>query len=408
MRIGAVPTSLLVLVLAAPLAAHATGAKDASNKPVTAIDARVAGDDKRTRFVLDLSGPAEVSAFTLPDPYRVILDFTELGFNLPTAAGREGRGLVSAFRYGVFAPGKARVVIDASGPVAVDKTFFIERYDSQPARLVVDLVPTDREKFIRNAAVQARASASVQKAALVVPNAAAQKSGPPVIVVDAGHGGIDSGAIAPSGVEEKEVVLAVAKKLAEKLERTRQFRVLLTRYDDTFLPLDERVQIARMNNASLFISVHADSISRREGEARGASIYTVSDRASDADAARLADKENKADAIAGVDLSNKSADVAGILVDLAHRETKNFSGLFARTLVGRMKAATPMHKYPLRSAGFTVLRAPDVPSVLVELGFLSNSQDVKLLTSDDWRDKVTDAMTAAVQNYFQSTLTAAR
>jgi N-acetylmuramoyl-L-alanine amidase len=308
----------------------------------------------------------------------------------------------------VFAPGKARVVIDAAGPVAIDRTFFIEAYDSQPARLVVDLVPTDREKFIRNAAVAARANLPVQKAALAAPEAAVQKSGPPVIVIDPGHGGIDSGAIAPSGVEEKAVVLAVAKKLAEKLERTRQFRVLLTRYDDTFLPLDERVQMARMNNASLFISVHADSISRREGEPRGASIYTVSDRASDADAARLADKENKADAIAGVDLAGKSPDVAGILVDLAHRETKNFSGLFARTLVGRMQEATPMHKSPLRAAGFTVLRAPDVPSVLVELGFLSNAQDVKLLTSDAWRDKVTDAMTDAVQKYFQSTLTAAR
>ena len=403
MRFGAVPTSLIVLALLVPLAAHASGVK-----PVTAIDARSAGDDKRTRFVLDVSGPIEVSAFTLADPYRVILDFADLKFNLPTAAGRTGRGLVSAFRYGVFAPGKARVVIDAAGPVAIDRTFFVEAYDSQPARLVVDLVPTDREKFIRNAAVAARANLPVQKAALAAPEAAVQKSGPPVVVIDPGHGGIDSGAIAPSGVEEKAVVLAVAKKLAEKLERTRQFRVLLTRYDDTFLPLDERVQMARMNNASLFISVHADSISRREGEPRGASIYTVSDRASDADAARLADKENKADAIAGVDLSGKSPDVAGILVDLAHRETKNFSGLFARTLVGRMQEATPMHKSPLRAAGFTVLRAPDVPSVLVELGFLSNAQDVKLLTSDAWRDKVTDAMTDAVQKYFQSTMTAAR
>ena len=408
MRFGVVPTSLLVLALLTPSAAQAAGAKDAGAKPVIAIDARVAGDEKRTRFVLDVNGPIDVSAFTLADPYRVILDFAELKFNLPAAAGREGRGLVSAFRYGVFAPGKARVVIDASGPVAVDRTFFIAAYDSQPARLVVDLVPTDREKFIRNAAVQARTNATVQKAALAVPNTSAQNSGPPLIVIDAGHGGIDSGAIAPSGVEEKDVVLAVAKKLAEKLERTRQFRVLLTRYDDTFLPLDERVQMARMNHAALFISVHADSISRREGEARGASIYTVSDRASDADAARLADKENKADAIAGVDLSGKSPDVAGILVDLAHRETKNFSGLFARTLVGRMQAATPMHKTPLRSAGFTVLRAPDVPSVLVELGFLSNSQDVKLLTSDEWRDKVTGAMTAAIQRYFQSAMTAAR
>lgn len=403
MRFGAVPTALMLLALLAPAAAQASDAK-----PVTAIDARVAGDDTRTRFILDLSGPIEVSAFTLADPYRVVLDFADLGFNLPASAGGEGRGLVSAFRYGIFAPGKARVVIDATGPVAVDRSFVIDQHDSQPARLVIDLVPTEREKFIRNAAVQARARPSTQKAALAVPDAMPERNGPPVVVIDPGHGGIDSGAIAPSGIEEKAVVLAVAKKLAEKLEKTRKFRVLLTRYDDTFVPLNERVEMARMNNASLFISLHADSISRRVASARGASIYTVSDRASDADAARLAEKENKADVIAGVDLSGKSPDVAGILVDLAHRETKNFSGLFARTLVGRMKAATPMHKSPMRSAGFTVLRAPDVPSVLVELGFLSNSQDVKLLTSDAWRDRVSDAMTDAVQKYFQSTLTAAR
>jgi N-acetylmuramoyl-L-alanine amidase len=260
---------------------------------------------------------------------------------------------------------------------------------------------------MKNAAAKQKAPSPMVTAALP-PDAAMSKSGPPIIVIDAGHGGIDSGAVAPSGVEEKAVVLAVAKKLAEKIERTQKFRVILTRYDDTFLPLQERVQMARMNAAALFISIHADSISRKEGDARGASIYTVSDRASDADAARLADKENRADAIAGVDLSGKSDDVAGILVELAHRETKNFSGLFARTLAGRMQSATPMHPSPLRSAGFTVLRAPDVPSVLVELGFLSNSLDVKLLTSDVWRDRVTDSMVEAVQNFFQERQTAAR
>jgi len=399
MRIGALSISLLVLALLAPASAFAQSAK-----AVTAIDARVAGDEARTRFVLDLNGTAEVSAFTLADPYRVILDFSDLAFNLPAAAGRKGRGLVTAFRYGVFAPGKARIVIDTSGPVAIDRSFVIDAYDAQPARLVLDLVPTDRESFIKNVAAKPRNAPAARTAALPTPEAAVPRSGPPVIVIDPGHGGIDSGAVAPSGVEEKAVVLAVAKKLAEKLERTREFRVILTRYDDSFLPLNERVQMARMNQASLFISIHADSISRRDGNVRGASIYTVSDRASDVEAARLADKENRADAIAGVDLSGKSDDVAGILVDLAHRETRNFSGLFARTLVGRMEAATPMHRAPLRSAGFTVLRAPDVPSVLIELGFLSNPQDVKLLTSDDWRDRVTDAVAVAVRNFFQSRL----
>lgn len=396
---------LMALALTAPAGgavASAYAAKAAAPKRVTAIDARLAGDDRRTRLVVDLSGHVDLAAFTLADPYRVIVDLPELGFDLPAAAGRQGRGLVSAFRYGLFAPGKSRIVLDATGPVAVDKAYVMEAHDEQPARLVIDLVPTDRESFIRNAAVRANARASVVSVPVT------PLSGPPVIVIDPGHGGIDSGAIAPSGVEEKSVVLAVAKKLAEKLERSKRFRVVLTRYDDTFLPLEERVNIARMNAAALFISIHADSISRREGEARGATVYTVSDKASDAEAAKLADKENKADLIAGVDLSNKSDDVADILVDLAHRETKNFSGVFARTLVGRMKAATTMHKTPLRSAGFTVLRAPDVPSVLLELGFLSNAEDVKLLTSDAWRDRVTDAMVEAVQRFFERHFAEAR
>ncbi len=407
MRIGAFSTPLLVFALLLPAESLAQGSKALPGKIVTAIDARVAGDDKRTRLVIDLNGKAEMSAFTLADPYRVVLDFPDVVFKLPPAAGKSGRGLIQAFRYGIFAPGKARVVIDTKEPVSIDRSFVVDGYEAQPARLVLDLVPTSRDNFMKNAAAKQKAPSPMVTSALP-PDAAMSKSGPPIIVIDAGHGGIDSGAVAPSGVEEKAVVLAVAKKLAEKIERTQKFRVILTRYDDTFLPLQERVQMARMNAAALFISIHADSISRKEGDARGASIYTVSDRASDADAARLADKENRADAIAGVDLSGKSDDVAGILVELAHRETKNFSGLFARTLAGRMQSATPMHPSPLRSAGFTVLRAPDVPSVLVELGFLSNSLDVKLLTSDVWRDRVTDSMVEAVQNFFQERQTAAR
>jgi N-acetylmuramoyl-L-alanine amidase len=400
MRLAAFPLILAVLLGAEPC--HAVEVNAPGAKRVKAIDARLAGDDKRTRLVVDLSGKVEVSAFTLADPYRVIIDLPEVSFDLPSAAGKSGKGLVSAFRYGLFAPGKARMVLDAKGPVAVDKAFVIEQHDNQPARLVVDLIPSDRESFIRNAAIK-KGSESTGKI-VSVPLKVVDDPGPPVIVIDAGHGGIDSGAIAPSGIEEKAVVLAVAKTLAEKLERTKRFRVVLTRYDDTFVALEERVKIARMNAASLFISIHADSISRKEGEARGASIYTVSDKASDAEAGRLAEKENKSDLIAGVDLTNKSNDVAGILVDLAHRETRNLSGMFARTLVGRMQQATNMHKSPMRSAGFTVLRAPDVPSVLLELGFLSNTEDVKLLTSEPWREKVAEAMAGAVQTFFSSRL----
>jgi N-acetylmuramoyl-L-alanine amidase len=403
MRLVALLT-LFLLALAGAGPARASSAEAAPAKRVIAMDARLAGDDKRTRFIVDLNGKVDLAAFTLADPYRVIIDLPDLAFDLPKSAGRRSRGLVTAFRYGLFAPGKARIVLDTSGPVAVDKAFVMDQHDDQPARLVVDLIPTDRETFIRNAALKSRAEPGI----VSVPVTAVEEAGPPLVVIDPGHGGIDSGAISPAGVEEKDVVLAVARKLAEKLERSRRFRVVLTRYDDSFLALNERVKIARMNAAALFISIHADSISRGEGEARGATVYTLSDRASDAEAARLADKENRSDLIAGIDLSNKSDDVAGILVDLAHREARNFSGMFARTLVGRMNAATVMHKSPLRSAGFMVLRAPDVPSVLLELGFLSNADDVKLLTSDAWRERVAGAMADAVQKFFDSRVAAAR
>jgi N-acetylmuramoyl-L-alanine amidase len=407
---------LLSALAAAPLAgsAHAQNRVPTALPPpppnlnrVVAVDARLAGDEKRTRLIFDLTRTVELHAFVLGDPYRVIVDLPNVTFDLPKTAGREGRGLISAYRYGLFAPGKARIVIDASGPVAIDKAFVLAERDEQPARLVIDLVPATRAEFLKQTAAQKK----VQMIA-ALPAAIARglppSDGKPVIVIDPGHGGPDTGALSRGGEEEKTIVLAVAQKLRDQLEQRGRYRVVLTRSDDTFIPLADRVKIARTNGAALFISIHADSISRGEGEARGATVYTVSDRASDAEAAKLADKENKSDLIAGVDLSNKSSDVAGILVDLAHRETKNFSGTFARTLVGRMQAATRMHKSPLRSAGFIVLRAPDVPSVLLELGFLSHPEDVKLLASGAWRDRVTEAMVEAVQNFFESRLAEAR
>jgi N-acetylmuramoyl-L-alanine amidase len=385
------------------------GAKALIEGRVVALDARLAGDDTRTRFILDLNRKVELAAFTLIDPYRVIVDLPEVAFDLPAAAGRGGRGLVSAYRYGLFAPGRARIVIDATGPVAIDKAFVLEELEDQPARIVIDLVRTDRATFIKNAAIEKQ----TESIASPVPSARktdretpAARDGLPVIVIDPGHGGLDTGAIAPSGEEEKAIALAVALRLREKLEHGGRFRVVLTRSDDTFIALAERVRVARSNQAALMISIHADSISRNEGEARGASIYTVSHKASDKEAAKLAEKENKADLIAGIDLSAQNDDVVGILYDLTHRETKNFSGQFARTLAAEIKSAARLNRDPLRSAGFIVLKAPDVPSVLLELGFLSNPEDVKMLVSEAWRDQVADAMAGAVQAFFANRVVA--
>ncbi|MEX1083366.1 MAG: N-acetylmuramoyl-L-alanine amidase, partial [Xanthobacteraceae bacterium] len=174
-----------------------------------------------------------------------------------------------------------------------------------------------------------------------------------------------------------------------------------------FVPLTERVRLARVRQASLFISIHADALGRGEGSAQGAAVYTLSETASDAEAARLAEAENRADVIAGVDLSREPDDVADILIDLARRETKTFSVQFARTLVNEMKSATRLHKRPLKSAGFIVLKAPDVPSVLLELGFVSNRQDLKQLTSRAWQTRTAGAIAQAVDSYVRTRMAGA-
>lgn len=369
-----------------------------------ASDARLGGDEKRTRFIVDLSNNIEFFAFTLPDPYRVVIDLPQVGFHLPAKAGKEGRGLVKAYRYGLMMPGGSRIVLDATGPVRIDKAFILDAIEGQPARLVIDLVPVDRETFMRNLALQAKPPRQSQPKA--DRESRAEDSGDirPVVVIDPGHGGLDAGTTAGGGEAEKSIVLDFATELRRRLEQTEKFRVVMTRTDDSFVPLGERVRIARAAKAGLFISVHADALARRDAETRGATVYTLSDQASDDEAARLAESENKADAIAGVDLSTEPGEIADILIDLAQRETRTFSTQFARTLVTELKAAARLHKHPLRSAGFKVLKAPDVPSVLLELGYVSSPHDLKLMTSEAWRGRVADAITRAVVAFFGSKL----
>lgn len=378
--------------------AHVTTADETA-----ARDARLAGDAERTRLVIDLDRAAPFRAFTLANPYRVILDLSGVAFRFTPEPDQMRRGLVSAWRFGTLAPGKARMVLEATGPVAIDRAFVLEAQDGEPARLVVDLVPTDAASFERS-----RASAAERRLAPPpAPAAAAPGDTRPVIVLDPGHGGIDTGTTGRSAFAEKTIVLETALALRDKLEKTGAYRVVMTRTGDLFVPLGERVKIARANRAALFVSLHADALAAGDGQARGASVYTASETASDADAATLAEKENKADIIAGLDLSDESDDVAGILVDLARRETRNFSSLFARSLVGQLKGAVRTHRTPLRSAGFKVLSAHDVPSVLVELGYMSTPADLKLLTSDAWRDRVTDAIMLAISEFFEPQLAGA-
>jgi N-acetylmuramoyl-L-alanine amidase len=365
-----------------------------------ASEARLAGDDKQTRLVIDLNRKIDVRAFTIADPYRVVVDIPQVNFQFPAKTGEHGRGIVKAFRFGLVMKGRSRIVIDVAGPVRVSRAFVVDPAEGQPARLVVDLAPVDRETFLRAAAIDNRLPKALDSP---VPQEDAPKAPGdtrPMIVVDPGHGGIDNGTHAPSGEQEKDLVLRFATMLREKLEKTGKYRVAMTRADDTFVPLNDRVRFARGQGAQLFISIHCDALARGEGSADGATIYTVSDKASDAEAQRLADAENRADIIAGVNLAAESDDIADILIDLAQRETKTFSASFARLVATEFKPATRLHKNPVRSAGFRVLKAPDIPSVLIELGYVSNPADLKQLISDQWRARTSEALAQAVHTYF--------
>ena len=374
---------------------------------IVAGDARLAGDDRRTRLIVDLAGPTtglKFQAFTLANPYRVVLDLPQIDFTLPAEIGKKGRGLVQAWRFGLIAAGKSRVVLDLAGPATVDKAFVLDALDDQPARLVLDLVKSDPAAFMQ--ALAAAKQAAVKNAEPTAPATppppeapAAPQGAPPLVVIDPGHGGIDTGALTRDGQQEKDIVLGFARRLAAKLEASGHYRAMLTRSDDSFVSLAGRVDFARANHAALFISIHADTLPDPFG-VRGATIYTLSDTASDEESARYAEQENRSDLISGVDLSSESNDVADILIDLTRRETKAFSNRFARVLIDQFRSAATLNKNPHRSAGFRVLKASDIPSVLLELGYLSNSKDLELLTSVEWQEKTTIAVTTAVDSFF--------
>jgi N-acetylmuramoyl-L-alanine amidase len=371
-----------------------------------ASDVRIAGDDKQTRFILDLDRKIDVRATTFGDPYRVVLDIPQVSFNLPAGTGTAGRGLIRAFRYGLVMPGGSRVVFDLTGPAKVEKAYVIDAANGQPPRLVVELEAVEKSAFKAtppdDTKPQLRPTVVADAgAAAIVPDARPVKinDGRPVIVIDAGHGGADNGTVAESGENEKDLVLDFAKALRERIEKKGKFRVVMTRDDDTFVALGDRVKIARGQGAALFVSIHADALPKAEGDAQGATIYTLADRASDTEAEKLAESENKADAIAGINLTEEPPDVADILIDLTQRETKTFSNRFARTLADQMKSVARMHKHPLKSAGFKVLKAHDVPSVLVELGYVSNKDDLQHLVSESWRSKTVGSVAQAVDMF---------
>lgn len=360
-----------------------------------------------TRLAFDVTSHIEARAFVMAKPDRVIVDVPETLFAIEPDAGqkaatqkgkkRQGSqtGVIASYRFGKLGPGRSRIVVDLGRPARIVKAA-TEISDEGGLRLVLDLAPADRAAFAA-AAAEALRSAIPPAAQNPVALEPADRS-KPVVAVDPGHGGIDVGAIAKGRPPEKEIVFAFARALENALLESGRYAVVLTRTDDVFVPLAERVRIARAANAHLFLSIHADTLS--EGGVSGATVYTVSDKASDAHAARLAEKENFADQIAGFEGAEDAGDVSDILFDLTRRETRAYSHVFARTLVSVWKEAARLNKNPIRSAGFRVLKAPDVPSALLELGYLSSEKDSALLTDPEWRAKTAAAVVRSIDQFF--------
>jgi N-acetylmuramoyl-L-alanine amidase len=396
------------------------GAVSAAAKPAI-TDARLGVEPGLTRVVISLTQRSDFRVFTLANPYRVVIDLSEVDWKVPSGTKLQGQGLVAGMRYGLFKAGTSRVVLDLMQPSEVARAEYVPAGNGEPLRLLVDLRPIEDTEFrahLQTATVTYSAIAAIAPAmkpaktpiggggagGLVGGTASAAKQpieepkrGKPLIVIDPGHGGIDPGAIG-SNVTEKELTLAVAKALKHELEASGSFRVLLTRNSDVYIPLRDRFGLAREKGAELFISLHADS--HNDPTTRGASVYTLSEKASDAEAEALAAKENKSDILAGVDLSKQSNVVSNILIDLAQRDTKNLSTRFASLLVRELKEQTLLLGNTHRYAGFAVLKAPDVPSVLIEMGYISSSKDEALLSNSEHQRRLARAVCQAVENYF--------
>ncbi|HSM42325.1 MAG TPA: N-acetylmuramoyl-L-alanine amidase, partial [Afifellaceae bacterium] len=308
----------------------------------------------------------------------------------------EARGLVTDYRYGMVGPGRARIVLDLGGPVNVVQSFMMEPADGQPARFVLDLAPGTAEDYDRAAAEQRQTQAAGvgRKGDKLTGR---RKSSKPVVVIDPGHGGIDTGAAVSRDVVEKDLTLAFASRLADILNGRGHVEAILTRTEDVFMSLGNRVKTARLNEAALFVSVHADIVP--QDYVRGATVYTVSDEASDDLAERMAERENRSDVMAGLSIDDEPEEVADILFDLARRETKNLSIRFARTLIGDIRSKLTLNKSPWRRASFLVLKAPDVPSVLFELGYISNEKDQKLLISEEGQQETARLTAGAIERF---------
>ncbi len=375
----------------------------------TVRDIRIARHDDGVRVVVELSRDVPFHYATLEGPPRLSIDLPEVAWLVPESTGMQQIG-IDGYRFGNPRPGVSRLVVDVAQPFEVRRVFELPGAPSGH-RLVFDLAidlpqltlagtPEHGANGAANGHANGATAPTGSQVAAITPFKLPPKKPPQrVIVIDPGHGGVDPGAIGITGVREKDVVMAMARELRRQLEATGRYKVVMTREGDRIVRLRDRIRIAREHDGELFVSLHADSLVRNRA-IDGTLVYTLSENASTKEAARLARKENRADIIAGVDLSNQEDVVTAILIDLAQRDTNNKSMRFANMLMKRFGAVTELTRRRPAQAGFVVLKSPDMPSVLVELGYLSNREDERKLVDPKHLAKLAKGFVAAIDDYF--------
>ncbi len=352
----------------------------------------------QSRIVLEFSDPVIVRTFLLSDPDRLVVEMPQVMWRPSDTPSPSGRSLVRDYRFGLFRKDSSRLMLELNRPVKIEKSEILPPKDGAGFLFVLDLAATSQSDFTAH-------SGWPQDDGPAIRDVAAHETGirsgktRPLIVLDPGHGGFDPGTHGETGLVEKDVSLAVAKALQERLELSGHYRVKLTRDSDVFIALRDRVSMARAAHGDLFVSLHADSNEHRE--IRGASVYTLSPGATDRETANLANKENHSGVALGLEAPEINPVADSILSDLGGREIMNLSVRFAGTIIATLPGATAVHSpLPHRSADFAVLKAPDIPSVLIELGYLTNHDDETAMATAAWRSRVAVALSAAIDRHF--------
>lgn len=351
----------------------------------------------RVQFDLHLSQGVPYRVFTLTDPLRLVLDFKEVDWAGVDADALAGSTQIGRVRVGGYVPGWSRLVAELSAPLAVETAGLTLNAETAAAHLRLQLEPATQDAFADAAGVPQGRGWDLPDAALPAPGRDTTGAARLHVVLDPGHGGIDPGAEQP-GLTEKDLMLRFARELREVLLRSGGYEVTLTRDGDHFVSLERRIAVAHQVGADVFISLHADSLS--EGAAHGATVYTLSDEASDAASAKLAERHDRSQLLAGVDLSAADDEITDVLLDLARNETRPRTEDLSQALVaGMAQTGGPMNRRPLRAAGFSVLKAADIPSVLIEIGFMSSPRDLDNLKDPNWRASMAQGIRNGLEDW---------